>query len=286
MEELVITENSERADTLLARHLGTSRSYVQFLFENDAVFLNGKICKKRMIPVAGQKLTYERIAQPELSAAPEAIPLDILYEDESLLVVNKGKGMAVHPAPGSPSGTLVNALLHHFSGLPVMGDPLRPGIVHRLDKDTTGCIVIAKTRAAHEALGKQFADRSVRKEYIALCYGVPKEGLFEAPIGRHKGDRKKMAVCEDGKPASSTITILERRDKLTLVSVLIHTGRTHQIRVHLKALNAPILGDPIYGIDHINKKFDIHSPQLHAYRLSFTHPKTGQKLSFEAPKPF
>jgi len=287
MVDVVISEAEitlGRLDKVLtSRFPEHSRSYIQFLFESGAISKNGTLCKKRTLPSVGDSIRIRFLSLPEISAKPEDIPLDILYEDESLLVINKPLGMAVHPAPGSPCGTVVNALMHRYQSFSEFEDEVRPGIVHRLDKDTTGVLLIAKTPHVQQALSAQFADRSIIKTYLAVTYGLPKEGLVEAPIGRSNTDRKKMCIREDGKYAATSFSIMKRIDRLSIVEITLHTGRTHQIRVHAKHLNTPILGDPTYGIDHINKKYGLSSQLLHAWKLTFRHPRTGMEMTVTAP---
>lgn len=273
-----------RIDKILtARYPQYSRSYIQFLFEQQAILHNNSPCKKRITPSEGDRISISFLSLPEMNAQPEDIPLDILYEDEFLLVINKPLGIAVHPAPGSPKGTIANALMHRYRNFSSFEDPIRPGIVHRLDKDTTGVLLIAKNQQIQNALSAQFANRLVTKTYLAVTYGVPKEGLVDAPIGRSKTDRKKMAVREDGKPAQSLFVVKKQSTPFALVEVTLLTGRTHQIRVHAKHLNTPILGDPLYGISHINKKYNYTSQLLHAWKLTFTHPITKKVYTIEAP---
>lgn len=249
----------------------------------EAISRNGIPCKKRISPSIGDTIQITFLPLPEINANPENIPLDILYEDEYLLLINKPLGMAVHPAPGTPNGTVVNALMHRYREFTTFDDTLRPGIVHRIDKDTTGVLLIAKNPQIQHALSEQFASRQVKKTYLAVTYGIPKEGCIDAPIGRSLKDRKKMCVRDDGKPAQSTFKILKKSPPLSLVEIDLHTGRTHQIRVHAQHVHAPILGDPVYGIDHINKKYGLSTQLLHAWKLSFTHPVTGKEIGIEAP---
>ena len=210
------------------------------------------------------------------------IPLAVLFEDDDLIVLNKPPGLVVHPAAGHADGTLVNALLHHCTALSGIGGELRPGIVHRLDKDTSGCLVAAKNDVAHRALVRQFAGREVVKIYLALASGtlVPANGTVDAPIGRHPINRKKMAVVERGRAACTDWRVLGPVPGGTLVECTLHTGRTHQIRVHLKHLGHPLLGDELYG-----KRGTFPRQMLHAWRLGFTHPRTGERVSFLSPIP-
>ena len=222
---------------------------------------------------------------PGISLEPQEIPLNILYEDEHLLAIDKPAGMVVHPAPGHPNGTFVNALLHYCQGLP-SSDPIRPGVVHRLDKDTTGVLLAAKTLEAHGKLVHLFASRQMQKSYLAVCVGTPKEGLIEAPLKRHPVHRKEIAICyEEGKEAKSIVRVLAKNAHLSVVEIQLLTGRTHQIRVHLKHVGAPVLGDPVYGSTSANKKFNANRQLLHAHRLEFAHPITHAQIVISACVP-
>ena len=274
-------EEGTRIDKFLAaRFPHHSRSYFQHLIEIGCVLLNGEPVKKRMIPEEGDEIEVCFQATPEASLQPENTPLDILYEDEHLLAVNKPVGMVVHPAPGHWTGTFVNALLAHCQTIAPGSDPLRPGIVHRLDKETTGVLLAAKTLSAHQKLVELFSTRQVEKHYLAICQGRPANGIVQAPIGRHPVHRKEMAALPDGREAITEIQVLAFNDKTSLILAKPRTGRTHQIRVHLKHVGSPVIGDAIYG------KRDLHDRQLlHAYRLSFDHPITGAPLCLIAPIP-
>ncbi len=274
-----------RLDKLLATHYPhLSRTYFQYLIENGAVLINEKVVKKREKLKVGDEVEICFLYTPELSVAPENIPLEILYEDESIIAINKPAGMVVHPAAGHPSGTFVNALLYHCK-LESEEGSTRPGIVHRLDKETSGILIAAKTRAAHQGLIELFSGRKIVKKYLAIVIGKPPQGRIDLPIGRHKIKRKEMCVAEDGKMASSEIKLLGSARGLSLLEVEIFTGRTHQIRVHMKALHTPILGDTIYGNSAHNKKFIAKRQLLHAFSLSFNHPITGKKIDLTAPPP-
>jgi 23S rRNA pseudouridine1911/1915/1917 synthase len=216
---------------------------------------------------------------------PEDIPLDVVYEDADLAVINKPKGMVVHPAPGNPNGTLVNALLYRFRTLSETGGETRPGIVHRIDKLTSGLLVVAKNDFTHEALAGQFAAHTAHREYMCIVHGNLKEdsGTVDAPIGRHKTDRKRMAVTEDGRRAVTHWRVLERFGTETLLDVSLETGRTHQIRVHMAYIKHPIVGDEVYG--SAAPKLGLNGQALHGYRLTFTHPRTGETMTFTAPLP-
>ncbi len=279
--ELLFADGEElRLDKLLRqRYPHYSRTYFQRLIEQGFVLLDGEPVKKRAIPEEGEAIEVCFQLTPELSVAPEPIPLDILYEDAHLIAVNKPAGLVVHPAPGHWSGTFVNALLHHCQGIQPDGT-LRPGIVHRLDKETSGVLVAAKTADAHQALTAAFANRQVKKTYLAICTGRPPNGRIIANLGRHPTHRKEMAVLPDGKEAITDIEVLAFNERLSLVQAHPHTGRTHQIRVHLKHVGAPVLGDKVYG-----RESGVTRHMLHASRLSLAHPVTREPLELVAPIP-
>lgn len=261
--------------------------------DEGCITLNGRPVKPTHTPRVGEQI-HVRIPEPVAAIAqPEQIPLDILFEDEILLVVNKPAGLVVHPAAGHETSTLVNALLHHCRGqLSGIGGVARPGIVHRLDKDTSGCLVIAKTDPAHVALSNQFAGRQTVKIYQAILCGELEKtrGDISAPIARHTSDRKRMSVQDHGREARTSWTLVERLNGATHVEAVLHTGRTHQIRVHFKHIGHPLLGDLVYG-DRQNHKLEdrthYHAPRqmLHAAKLTFTHPRTGKPLTCQAPTP-
>ena len=275
-----------RLDKLLVSHFPEhSRTYFQFLIEQGCVLVNGLPLKKRECPKIGDEIDVCFLLTPEISLEPQDIPLDIIYEDDHLIAVNKPANMVVHPAPGHPNNTFVNALLFHCRNLPA-ADPVRPGIVHRLDKDTTGILLAAKTSQAHAKLVEIFSQRRIQKDYLAVCVGTPKEGLIDAPIKRHPVHRKEMAVCPlEGKEAKSICRVIRKNEQLSLVEVNLLTGRTHQIRVHLKHVGTPVLGDPVYGSINANKKFAAPRQMLHALRLRFSHPITGVPIDLTAPIP-
>ena len=291
MESLFTVSKEEagtRLDKLLSVHFPhQSRCYFQFLIEQGSVLVNGKRLKKREKIQSGDEIEVCFLLTPEIALEPEAIPLDILYEDETLLAINKPVGMVVHPAPGHPSGTFVNALLHHCKTLSIQGwQALRPGIIHRLDKETSGILLAAKTLSAHQKLVTLFSERKVKKEYRAICVGIPLQGLIEAPIARHCLHRQQMRVCFDsGKEAKTRIHLLSQKAPLSYISCELITGRTHQIRVHMQHLKTPILGDPVYGSLAMNKKYSAKRQMLHATHLSFIHPFSGQPIELHAPLP-
>lgn len=283
--DLQLGEQSGRIDKVLSQELADySRSQIQQWLKEERVKVNGTTVKANYKVKAGDQVT---IAVPEptvLELTPENIPLEIVYEDEDVAVVNKPQGMVVHPSAGHPNGTLVNALLFHMQDLSYINDVIRPGIVHRIDKDTSGLLMIAKNDFAHESLAKQLKEKTSLRKYVALVHGViPHEkGVIDAPIGRSKTDRKMQAVIEEGKPAVTHFQVLERFADFTLVELQLETGRTHQIRVHMKYIGYPLAGDPVYGP---KKTLPGKGQFLHARLLGFEHPRTGAFLTFEAPLP-
>lgn len=287
-ESLIITkdEAGNRLDKVLAARYPNahSRTYLQWLIEENHVLVNQKKVKKRIKLEEGDLVEVSFVLTPEVNLNPEEIPLDILYEDDAIIVVNKAAGLVVHPGAGNWTGTFVNALLFHCKQLPE-GDGLRPGIVHRLDKDTTGLLVAAKTAEAQQKLIDLFSTRQVYKEYLALCIGNPGSGKVDAPIARHPVNRQKMAVVENGRSAVTHYETLRYNATISSVKLVIETGRTHQIRVHLKHIGNPVLGDQVYGSHSMNEKFKLKRQLLHAYRLRLPHPITGEEMEFEAPVP-
>lgn len=291
VKTLQVQEKSDRLDRYLAANLADlSRSRLQQLIEQGKVQVNGTACtSKKAIVQPGDVLTVEIPDVQPLELEPEDIPLDILYEDNCLLIVNKPAGLVVHPAPGHPDGTLVNALLAHCPNLPGIGGVQRPGIVHRLDKDTTGAIAIAKTDFAQQNLQSQLKAKTARREYLGVVYGVPKadRGTINLPIGRHLVDRKKMAVLpveKGGRAATTHWQIKERLGNYTLMHFQLETGRTHQIRVHSAHIGHPIVGDPLYSS---GKDIGVNLPgqALHAWQLKLQHPITEQWIAVTAPPP-
>jgi 23S rRNA pseudouridine1911/1915/1917 synthase len=285
-------EAGERLDKILTKRFSKlgSRTYFQFLIEEGNVLVDGETIKKRVKPKVGAEVEVEFTLTPDLELEAENIPLDIIYEDESLLVVNKPAGMVVHPATGNWTGTFVNALLYHccsaFTDIERTSSERRPGIVHRLDKETSGLLVAAKTMQTQQRLIEMFAGRLIYKEYLAVCVGSPGAGKIDLPIGRHPVHRKMMAVLPDkGRAALTHYTTLAYDESLSVVRLVIATGRTHQIRVHMKHRGMPVLGDSVYGLERVNAKYDIDRQLLHAHRLRFEHPLTGTPLELEAPIP-
>lgn len=275
-----------RADVFLAAKLGVSRSNMQKLLEDGRVKRGEKIIKANYKVRAGEMFVVD-IPEPEpIEAVPENIPLDIIYEDDDVVVLNKARGMVVHPAPGNYTGTLVNALLYHCSNLSGINSAIRPGIVHRLDKDTSGIMIVAKNDAAHISLSQQIQSKTAVRTYLAVVRGNIKtdSGTIETQIARDKADRKKMAVVkEGGRDAITDYEVLERFGKYTLVRCKLRTGRTHQIRVHMEYLGYPLVGDPKYS--PMKTPFGIKGQALHSHTLEFTHPRTGERMKFEAPLP-
>lgn len=275
-----------RADVFLAAKLGVSRSNMQKLLEDGRIKRGEKIIKANYKVRAGEMFVVD-IPEPEpIEAVPENIPLDIIYEDDDVVVLNKARGMVVHPAPGNYTGTLVNALLYHCSNLSGINSAIRPGIVHRLDKDTSGIMIVAKNDAAHISLSQQIQSKTAVRTYIAVVRGNIKtdSGTIETQIARDKTDRKKMAVVkEGGRDAITDYEVLERFGKYTLVRCKLRTGRTHQIRVHMEYLGYPLVGDPKYS--PMKTPFGIKGQALHSHTLEFTHPRTGECMKFEAPLP-
>ncbi len=287
---LIVTEEEigERLDKILVRRFKEvySRTYFQYLIDEQLVLLNGVPVKKRIKPKVGDEIEVQFAIMPEIQLTPEPIPLSIIYEDEELLAINKPAGLVVHPAPGHWSGTFVNGLLYHCQQWTTnCSTSLRPGIVHRLDKDTSGILVAAKTLEMQQKLIALFASRQVDKEYLAICVGRPSDGEINAPIGRHPIHRKQMAIVPTGRSALSMCQAISWNDKLSVVRIMIATGRTHQIRVHLKYKGTPILGDSLYGNSSVNHYYGVQRQLLHAAVVRFRHPLTGFLLELRAPPP-
>ncbi|WP_071187564.1 RluA family pseudouridine synthase [Trichormus sp. NMC-1] len=288
---LQVEEKSDRLDRYLSEELpDLSRSRIQQLIEQGHIQLNDKVCTSKKIHLkAGDRIILEIPAVQPLQLVAEHIPLDILYEDDQLLIVNKPAGLVVHPAPGHPDGTLVNALLAHCPNLPGIGGVQRPGIVHRLDKDTTGAIAIAKTDLAYQHIQAQLKAKTARREYLGVVYGAPKteNGIIDLPIGRSPQDRKKMAIIPIEQGGRSAIThwqIQERLGNYTLIHFQLETGRTHQIRVHSAKIGHPIVGDPIYSSGH-SVGVNLPGQALHAWRLRLQHPVTEDWIEATATLP-
>lgn len=290
MQELYLTaeEQGERIDRFLSADLeDLSRSYIQKLMKDGRILVNGKPVKANYKLSAGDEICVS-VPEPEtLDIQPENIPLDILYEDDDILIVNKPKGMVVHPSPGHYSHTLVNAVLYHCGeNLSGINGVIRPGIVHRIDMDTTGSLLICKNDRSHQILAEQLKEHSITRRYHAVVYGNFKEerGTVNAPIGRHPVDRKKMSTkSSSGRPAVTHYRVLERFGNYTYIECELETGRTHQIRVHMSSIGHPILGDAVYG--PAKCPFNLEGQTLHAKILGIRHPSTGEYMEFDAPLP-
>src|SRR5690349_11608191 len=297
--DLTFTIGSDQAGVRLDAYLasqieGWSRARLQRLIENEDVLVNGKVSKPSYKLREADEIEVDLVAPPTDVFTPENIPLDIVYEDDTLVVVNKPAGLVVHPAAGTPSGTLANALAYHFQKLP--GTNVRPGIVHRLDRDTSGLMVVAKTEAALENLSDQFRDRTVYKSYVALVHGrvLSNTGKIDQPLARDRSNRTRMAVVRGGRNALTLYRVRRAFERFTLLDVELKTGRTHQIRVHLAWLKHPVVGDETYGGGRDNTIQDLQLRArirnlkrqfLHAEKLGFTHPETHEFLKFESPLP-
>ncbi|WP_407268034.1 RluA family pseudouridine synthase [Radiobacillus sp. PE A8.2] len=278
-------EQGLRIDKLLSKvDTDTSRSQIQAWIKEDHVTVNGSPIKNNYKCQAGDDIAWEIPEVKELDVVAEDIPLEIVYEDKDLLVVNKPRGMVVHPSAGHASGTLVNALLYHCQDLSGINGVLRPGIVHRIDKDTSGLLVVAKNDLAHISLAEQLKDKHVERKYMAIVHGeISHEyGTIEAPIGRDPKDRQKMAVVDDGKDAVTHFEVIDRFQNFTFIECKLETGRTHQIRVHMQYIGHPLAGDPKYGP---RKTLELDGQALHASVLGFEHPQTSEWLSFQADPP-
>lgn len=277
--------NNVRIDKVLTElNEDTSRSQIQSWIKDGYVLVNGKQVKTNYKCQTNDVIEWSIPEIKPLEIEPENILLDIVYEDEHLLVVNKPKGMVVHPSPGHESGTLVHALLYHCDDLSGINGVERPGIVHRIDKDTSGLLVVAKNDKAHIGLSEQFANREVERKYVALVHGeIPHEtGMIDAPIGRDPKNRQRMAVVDNGKPAITHFNVLERYPEYTYIECRLETGRTHQIRVHMRYIEFPLVGDPLYGP---RKTMDLGGQALHAISIGFIHPITKEEMTFDSEIP-
>ncbi len=288
----MITVESEyqgmRLDAFLASQTGEelSRSFIVRLIEKGGLSVNGLEETSKKIKIKGGDIIKLSVPEPEaIDVAAEDIPLDIVYEDEAVAVINKPRGMVVHPAPGNETGTMVNALLFHFKDLSSIGGKLRPGIVHRIDRDTSGLLMVAKNDIAHKSLSEQLKVHSITRVYDAVVYNSFRddEGTVDAPIGRSKNNRFKMAVVPDGRRAVTHYKVVERLGNFTRIEARLETGRTHQIRVHMSHIRHPLLGDEVYG--SAKKVMGAETQMLHAKVLGFVHPITGEYMEFKAPLP-
>lgn len=289
MEEYQIKKDEEniRIDKIVG-HIkkDLSRTTIQRMLEQGDVLVNGRKVKSSYKVLEGDKLTINKEEPKEIDLKPQEIPLNIIYEDDDILIINKEKGMVVHPGSGNPDGTLVNAVMSKCKGsLSGIGGKVRPGVVHRIDKDTSGLVIIAKNDKAHINISEQIKNREVKKVYVALVRGVIKENeaVINMPIGRSTKDRKKMAVSKNGKEAITEFKVLKRYDGFTYIQVNIKTGRTHQIRVHMAEIGYPIIGDEVYS--NGKNPFGVKGQMLHAKELEFKHPTTKKIVKFEAPLP-
>ncbi|SDB87813.1 ribosomal large subunit pseudouridine synthase D [Pelagirhabdus alkalitolerans] len=286
--QLVInaSHHNKRIDKVMSEELNdVSRAQIQNWIKSDHLLINQHSVKANYKCQSGDIVEWEVPEVTPLEAKAESMDLEIVYEDEDLLVVNKPKGMVVHPSAGHPAGTLVNGLLHHCQDLSGINGVIRPGIVHRIDRDTSGLLMVAKNDQAHQSLAEQLQNKTVKRSYIALVHGQIEHeyGTIDAPIGRDPKDRQRMAVISDGKEARTHFEVLERiKDEYTLVNCVLETGRTHQIRVHMKYIGFPLVGDPKYSI---RKTLDMNGQALHAKTIGFYHPRTKEWLEFEAEPP-
>lgn len=289
IKEFLVEEDEEgdRLDVYLAdQFVDMSRSYIQKIIKDKKVTVNGKIEKAKYLVKEEDKIVIEIPKPKVLEVVPQDIPIEIVYEDDDVIIVNKPQGMVVHPAPGNYEGTLVNAILYHCEGnLSSINGVIRPGIVHRIDKDTSGILMIAKNNNAHNCLAEQLKDHSITREYEFICCGVFKEDkvTVDRPIGRNPKDRLKMAIVPNGKRAVTHFEVLERFNGYTHVRARLETGRTHQIRVHAMSINHPLVGDPVYGPK--NSKIKLNGQALHAKKLGFIHPTTNEYVEFNSELP-
>lgn len=282
--EVIVKEAGVRLDKAVADLTELSRSQANEAIKAGTILVNNQRQKARYAVKLGDVISYELPKEEVLDYQPENIPIEIVYEDSDVAVVNKPQGMVVHPSVGHTSGTLVNALLYHVKDLSTINGVVRPGIVHRIDKDTSGLLMIAKNDKAHQALAQELKEKKSLRQYVAIVHGnLPNDrGVIEAPIGRSDKDRKKQAVTAKGKPALTRFQVLERFGDFTLVELTLETGRTHQIRVHMAYIGHPIAGDPVYGP---RKTLAGHGQFLHAKTLGFTHPTTGELMTFSVDVP-
>lgn len=290
MEELIFNIENENSGKRIDKYLsevieGKSRSFVQGLIDEEHITVNDKVIKSNYKLRINDKIIVTLPKAAELNVEAENIEIDVVYEDKDVIVINKPQGMVVHPAPGNYTGTLVNALMYHCKDLSGINGVIRPGIVHRIDKDTSGILVIAKNDDSHNFLADQLKDHTMKREYVALVEGILKEdnGTIDKNIARDPKDRIKMAVVKDGKNAKTHYEVISRYDKNTLVKCILETGRTHQIRVHMMSIGHPLVGDPVYG--HKKQRFKLKGQMLHAKTLGFIHPTTKGYLEFNSELP-
>ena len=279
-------DKNQRLDLFLQKIFPQqSRSHLQKMIAEEKILINSQKSKPSYKLTGNETITIAEIETRPLELEAENIPIDILYEDNDIIVINKERGMVVHPAESLMHGTLVNALLFHCKDLSGINGVMRPGIVHRLDKDTSGVMVVAKNDKSHINLSKQIQTKAAKRSYLAIVHGrvVDDVGIVEGSIGRHKTDRKKMAITPDGKPAITEFKVIQRFKDYTLVECNLKTGRTHQIRVHMTSIGYPIVGDPTYGVR--KNIFDIKGQALHSYKLTLIHPSTNEQMNFTAPLP-
>lgn len=282
-----IEDSGERIDTFLGKAIdNVSRSYIQKLIKEGNVLIDSKVVTKKNIKLEEDMEVLINVPEPEiLKVEAEDIPINIVYEDECLMIVNKPQGMVVHPAPGNYTGTLVNAIMYHADHLSSINGVIRPGIVHRIDKDTSGVLMIAKDNQAHNSLASQLKEKTTKRVYVAIVYGKMSkdEGTISAPIARHPKDRLRMAVVQGGKDAVTHYKVIRRFKNYTMVELRLETGRTHQIRVHMTHIGHPLLGDLVYG--NAKGKIKYEGQMLHAKLLGFNHPRTGEYMEFDSELP-
>ena len=290
MEDNIIIRDGEYEGTRIDKYLsyifeGKSRNFIQNIIEKESVLVNNKKVKASYKLKLNDKIEINMPEPEELKIEPEDIDIHIVYEDEDVAIINKPQGMVVHPAPGNYTGTLVNGLMFHLKDLSGINGVIRPGIVHRIDKDTSGLLVIAKNDNSHNILAEQFKEHSIKREYYAIVEGVVKadSGTIDKPLGRHPAERIKMAIVSDGRRAVTHFEVIERYKKNTLVKCTLETGRTHQIRVHMSSIGHPLVGDPVYG--YKKQRFKINGQALHAKTLGFIHPRTKEYIEFDSELP-